>query len=199
MALSPRNFPSDILDAAVELMGRSGRLGTVRVRGTSMEPTLCETNVVAVDFAPRRVQRGDLVLFRQNDLLIVHRLVGRGRRRGVAPYLRARGDARIRLDPPVAPDWVVGRVVALDSGHGWRSLRGGRARAYAWLVAWHDLAWAALGAVARAAERGLAGVGVRVHLEARAHRLDRLLLHGAHRMLFERMHARIDSPSATAS
>jgi len=195
MPPGPRILSGDVLDAAVELMGRSGRLGTVRVRGTSMEPTLHERDVVAVDFAAGRPLRGDLLLFRQDELLIVHRFLGRGRRRGRPPYYRARGDGRIRLDPPVAPERVVGRVVALDDGSGWRSLRGAAARVYARLLAWHDLGWAAVGVAARATERALAGIGVHVHLEARAMRIDRWLLHAAHRALFARVHARIAPPS----
>ncbi len=191
------NFTVDLLDAAVELMGRSGRNGQVRVRGTSMLPTLVEGQIVFVDFAPGRLARGDVLLFRLDDLLIVHRLVGEVWRRDGRHYYRARGDGRIHLDPPVVPERVVGRVVALFNADGWWSIRGRAARTYAWFLAWHALLWAAIGVMARGIERALARLGITVWLQARVRAGDRRLLTWIHRMLFERVHERVSAPPAT--
>lgn len=197
MAPARLNLTVDQLDAAVELMGQSGRNGQVRVRGTSMLPTLVEGQIVFVDFAPGRLQRGDVVLFRLDDLLIVHRLVGEVRRRDGRHYYRARGDGRIHLDPPIVPERIVGRVVALCNANGWWSIRGRAARTYAWFLAWHALSWAAAGVLARVVDRVLALIRVDVWLQARVRAGDRRLLAWVHRMLFERIHERVSAPQAS--
>jgi len=73
------HLSAELLDAAVELMGRSGRGGTVRVRGRSMLPTLVEGQILAVEFNPDRLAHGDMLIFRQAGHLVVHRLLGRAR------------------------------------------------------------------------------------------------------------------------
>lgn len=195
MTAVPPSLSPDLLDAAVELMGRSGREGLIRVRGTSMVPTILPGQTLAVEFSPARLLRGDVMLFRLDDMLVVHRLLGPGRRRG-RRYLRARGDGRIRLDPPVFRDSVVGRVVAVRDGEVWRSMRGRAARGYAWSLAWHDYAWAAAAVVARVVERGLRRAGLPIHLEARVRDVDRWVLRRAHRLLFARVHPVVEPPNA---
>jgi phage repressor protein C with HTH and peptisase S24 domain len=69
----------EFLDAAVDLMGRAGRGGTVRVRGRSMVPTLTEGQLLAIEFSPDRLSRGDMLVYRQEGLLMVHRLLGHAR------------------------------------------------------------------------------------------------------------------------
>jgi hypothetical protein len=170
--------------AAVELMGHAGRRGTVRVRGESMQPTLRPGQLLAVDFAPQRLSRGDMLVFRQGDLLLVHRLLGSARPKDGRPRLRTRGDGTLGLDPPVDLDRVVGRVIALEDGSRWRTTRDRRARTYAWCLAWHDLFWAAV-----------AGVSPR-RLQWRVAVVDRRLLRAVHRTLFNRLHADVPRPEA---
>lgn len=193
MSTAPPNLSVEILDAAVELMGRSGRIGRLRVRGTSMVPTIVAGQVVAVDFSPERLARGDIVLFRYNDVLVVHRLVGRASRDG-RRYYRIRGDGRIRLDPPVDPEQIVGRVIALEHDGGWRGVRSLPARLYGRVLGWHDWVWAAAGVVARVAERAVSIAGI----ERIVCGVDRWLLRRVHRLLFERLHPRVDPPAAPA-
>ena len=52
MSENPDKLTVELLDAAVDLMGRQGRGGTLRVRGVSMIPTLIGRQLVAVEFAP---------------------------------------------------------------------------------------------------------------------------------------------------
>jgi signal peptidase I len=199
MARSDRlRLPVDLLDAAAELMGRAGRGGTVRVNGRSMEPTLRGGQVLAIEFAPARLRCGDMLVFRQVDYLVVHRLLGRTRR-GAAGSYRTRGDGLPGLDPPVDPRRVVGRVVAVESGGRWCSVRGAAARAYGRLVAWHALAWSAARYVALRVEAALRRMRIRMPLGALVEAGDRRLLHGVHRMLFARLHREIPCPPEAAS
>jgi len=187
------NLPPELLDAAVEMIAESGRIGKLVVRGTSMLPTLGEGQTVAVDFSPERLMRGDLIVFRQHDDLVVHRLVGYGNRDGRA-YYRARGDGRGYLDPPLYPESVAGRVVALSDGDAWRSLRGSAARLYGLQFAWHNYCWAAAGVLARAVERLLSRVRLRLPLAAVVQAVDHRLLRMAHRFLFVLAHREIPRP-----
>lgn len=169
-------FPAEWLDEAVELLGRDGRRGTIPVFGQSMRPTLLEGQLLAVEFRPERLRRGDVLLLRQESGLVVHRLVGRTRR-----GLRTRGDATILLDPPQQPGQVKGRIIAVRDAFGWRDMRGAPAQIYATCLAWHDLFWAALGAVA-------ARVDPRIRNWLGG--LDRALLSVVHGLLFRSLHRR---------
>jgi len=127
-------LPPHWLDAAVELLARTGTRGTLVVRGASMEPMLGPGAVISVDFAPSRLRCGDLLVFQQAGFLVVHRLV-RGHPAG-GGSLRTQGDACPDPDPPVASDSVLGRVTAIQrSPDLWLSVDDGRARLYARCIA----------------------------------------------------------------
>jgi len=185
---------SELVLAAVELMGRDGRRGTVRVRGRSMDPTLRPGQLLEIDFSPERPARGDMLVFRQGDLLLVHRVLGPARPLDGQLRLRTRGDGVSNLDPPLDLDRVVGRVVAIEDGERWRSTRDRTARAYAWCVAWHDLFWAAVAVAFRPLDRGLRGMKIALRIGPLVASLDRGLLRLAHRALFDRLHS--DVPRA---
>jgi hypothetical protein len=135
-----------MLDAAVELIGKTGRLGSVEVSGSSMFPTFAEVERLAVEFSPQRLEFGDVLVFRQRGILVVHRLVQRQQNEGLL-RLRTRGDGTISLDPWLDPGSVIGRVVAVGYADGtWRCLRNFRARLYGHALALHGLVWGGLGA-----------------------------------------------------
>ncbi len=195
-----RTPPPEWLDAAVELMGRSGRGGVLPIQGRSMVPTIEPGQRVSVEFVHGPFRRGDLLLFRQMDYLVVHRLLGRSRRRpGQPDALRLRGDGVSVLDPPVEPSRVVGRVRAIESpgGVGWRSIEGRWARAYAGSVAAHALVWAALAVVARLGDRAVARLGAPTPFARWTAAMDRGLLGFAHRALFRTLHPSIPPPRET--
>ncbi len=185
---------AELVLAAVELMGRAGRDGTVRVQGQSMLPTLRPGQLLAVEFAPRALARGDLLLFRQGGLLLVHRSLGRARPSAGRILLRTRGDGAPTLDPPVDPAHVVGRVIAVAQGPCWRSFRGPAGRTYGWCVAWHALFWAAVGLLLQHIEAGARRANLRLDLRWRASRIDRLLLRAVHALLFDLAHPRGPKP-----
>jgi len=178
-----------MLDAAVELIGKSGRLGAVAVTGSSMFPTFARVQRLAVEFSPANLASGDVVVFRQRETLVVHRLIQR-QERGGSMRLRTRGDGRIAFDPWVDPGAVIGRVVAIGYGDGsWRNLRNLRARFYGRALALHGLAWGGLGAVL-VKFGGQGGADWRWRLG----RLDQFKLRLAHGLFFRGMHPFVPQP-----
>jgi hypothetical protein len=186
---------SRLTEQALDLLREEGGAAGVVVRGSSMLPTLAEGQEVAVDLAADPLRPGELLLFRQHDYLAIHRLVGTGRRLDGRPCLRTRGDGRSALDPPLNREDVRGRIVAVREAGGWRDLTARRARLYARAVAAHDLAWAAVAAVARRLDRAIAFTGLEPSLAVAM--LDRALLRLAHRVLFARCHPRVAGPART--
>ncbi len=186
----------DRLDAAVDLMGRSGRGAILPMKGESMLPTLRPGQLVAVDLAPSGFDLGDLMLFRQVDYLVVHRFLGPASREDGMPRFRSRGDGSLGLDAPVDRARVLGKVVAIEERGQWWSLESGGARLWAIAMALHDLCWAAAGVAAGDIERRLRRLGLRIGLQAWVARVDRFLLGVAHRSLFGRMHRRSARPPA---
>lgn len=149
----------------------------------SMVPHLRGGDLLLVRRAQGAPARGHLIVFRQNDYLVVHRYLGGARTPDGRPCYRTRGDGRSALDPPVLAADVVARAVAVRSGGTWRSLDGPAAGVYARMVAWHDLFWAAAAVAAQRA--GLGGI---------AAALDRGLLRLGAPLVFPLLHRRIAPP-----
>ena len=178
-----------MLDAAVELIGRSGCLGSVTVDGVSMHPTFGGVERLAVEFSPKSLHYGDILVFRQRETLVVHRLVQR-RRRGGELRLRTRGDGTIAFDLWLEPERVIGRVVAVGYPGGvWRNVRGSGGRLYARLLGAHGLCWGALGAVA--IKYGGSGGP---DWQRRLGWLDRFMLAIAHALLFRVFNPVVPAP-----
>ncbi len=199
MQTTPADLSDAMLDAAVELLGRSGGSGMVRVQGVSMLPMLRPGQRLAVEFSPARLGAGDLLLFRQGAELVVHRLLGRGGGARGPSYYRTRGDGVPRLDPPVDPANVVGRVTAVEQPAGWRDVRGRPARLYGRCLAWHDRFWSLVQHGASRLDPALERIHWRLRLRPRVAALDRGLLYAAHRLLFAAFHRRIPEPPGLAA
>jgi len=80
------------LDAALALLGEVGGTGVLPMIGLSMRPTLPDGSEILVDFSARSFRPGDLVVFRQNQDVVVHRYLGRAHSPDRRPCLRTRGD-----------------------------------------------------------------------------------------------------------
>ena len=149
--------PSGVLrEEALQVMlsTHGSAIVLVTMGDTSMVPHLWGGDaVLAVPLAvaPRW---GDLLLYRQSDYWVVHRCLGSLVARAGRAGVRTRGDGRNALDPFVAAEDVLARVTALRRGGVWRSLEGRPARAYSYLLAWHDLFWAVAGVAGRKAGLG---------------------------------------------
>src|SRR5580700_1786408 len=85
--------------------------GTVqlKVAGASMVPALWPGDMVTVRRCDLlEIEPDRIIVFRQNERLIVHRML-----RWAGDRVVARGDARSRCDEPVRTDEVLGRVESI--------------------------------------------------------------------------------------
>jgi signal peptidase I len=92
-------------DLVADVARISGKV-QLKVAGASMVPTLWPGDLVSVCCCdPSELQPDSIIVFRQKERLIVHRLMHRAGGRVVT-----RGDARPSLDDPIDPGDIVGRV-----------------------------------------------------------------------------------------
>ena len=165
------------------LASRGTALVTIVPGDRSMEPTLRGGDAILAVPLTGGPARGDLIVFRQNDDLVVHRYIGPARTPAGESCWRTRGDGRMELDPPLHPSSARARAAAVRVGGVWRSVEGRSSRLYARLIAWHDLAWA--GAIHVARPLGLA---------APVAAIDRALLRLATRAALPWVHREITVP-----
>ena len=94
-------------------------------RGTSMNPTLCASDLLEIEaYDDRPLRIGDIIFFMppEADCPAVHRVV-----RVTSEGIRTKGDNNSRLDPwLIRPEDVIGRVVWAARGKKRRRIYGGR-------------------------------------------------------------------------
>ena len=109
--ISQAHLQSACCDLIADIARNQGQV-QLKVAGASMVPSLWPGDLVTVRRCdPSELQPGSIVVFRQNERLVVHRLVrwvDSTRRAGGC--IVARGDARPRYDQPVKACEVLGRV-----------------------------------------------------------------------------------------
>lgn len=96
-------------ELAGEVLRSSGHL-RLQVTGWSMLPTILPGDTLLIEPASsERVVKGDIVLFRRDRRLFVHRVSGKS---GCAGDLRiiTQGDGMRRADPPVSAAQLLGKV-----------------------------------------------------------------------------------------
>ena len=106
---------SAALATVLNLWGQQGHQNLLDITGTSMWPFLREGDRVYVQHGNGTIRWGDVILFRQHERLIVHRLVF-SRRQGPTTQHLMLGDNRLYPDAPVGREEVVGRVTAIHRG-----------------------------------------------------------------------------------
>ncbi len=96
-------------ELAGEVLRSSGRL-RLRVTGWSMVPTIFPGDTLVIEQASsERVGKGDIVLFRRDRRLFVHRVSGKSGSTGGLQII-TQGDGMRRPDPPVSSARVLGKV-----------------------------------------------------------------------------------------
>lgn len=114
--LSSKTYvPPQVVDAALHSWGESGRQSTFTVIGQSMEPFLFAGDELLIVHGKEDIHVGGLIAYRKGHSLVVHRLLRMVRVSG-EPLMQLQGDNNDRPDPPVQPDRLVGRVVAVRRG-----------------------------------------------------------------------------------
>jgi len=95
-------------DLAAETLTRTGRL-RFRSAGSSMLPSLRPGDVLDFVVPSGPIAPGDIVLWRREDRLFVHRVISSDDR-----HVRTRGDALLHADPPVAHAEVIGTLESYE-------------------------------------------------------------------------------------
>lgn len=141
--------PPHLAQLAEAGLQRAGHVW-LKVAGASMLPLLRDGDrVELLPLAPERLRRGDLLVFRQGEHLVVHRLVAR---RGGCWI--ARGDNLPQADPPIPRAAILGRVRRVDGAAGLLDLDRPPWPLAQAALGW--LAWARLGGRRRARVLGWA-------------------------------------------
>lgn len=84
----------------------------LRVNGTSMSPLLMYGDSVILETTPpETLRRGDIIAFRFDQQTITHRIIAREPQR-----ILTLGDNLRQPDPPLSPEAILGRVIALEKG-----------------------------------------------------------------------------------
>jgi signal peptidase I len=103
-------------DDAARKLAKSGQSFDIPIHGQSMGSTLPDGALVRVSFEDgTNVAIGDVVIFREREQLVAHRVICRAAKRRL---LLTRGDARISPDVPVAFSRILGRVTGIVGSDG---------------------------------------------------------------------------------
>ncbi len=137
---APKGFRPELLAPLLRDLASDGTVAEMTIHGTSMHPTLLDGDRIQLAPATAAETRiGDIVMRTGGAGPIIHRLVGWWPARN-GWRLLTKGDNARRLDVPLSPDDLVGRVVARVRGGAVRQLDGvkmrlcGRTRAAASFV-----------------------------------------------------------------
>ena len=119
--ISEAHLQSACCDLIADVARNQGQV-QLKVAGASMVPALWPGDLVTVRSCDSsELQPGSIVVFRQNERLVVHRLMRADFARWVDSThwadgcLVTRGDARSRCDKPVKAGEVLGRVESADA------------------------------------------------------------------------------------
>lgn len=100
------------LDISAQLLGAGYRV-QFRAHGTSMRPAIRHGETVIVEAVePAAVRAGDILLYRQRQRPLAHRVVQIHKDGDAVAAFVLRGDAKAGCDAPVRPEQVLGRVLS---------------------------------------------------------------------------------------
>jgi signal peptidase I len=88
-----------------------------RISGFCMVPVIGHGDTLVIQHGRDRIRRGDIIVFRQDGKLAVHRLIRR-EKTATGEKFYTKGDRRPFFDPPVHPDQVQGKVIESRGAHG---------------------------------------------------------------------------------
>lgn len=108
-------FHPSLVETALDLWQAAGRRQWLTAAGTSMLPLIREGDHLLVDLSPFSPRPGDIVVARQANGLVAHRVIAI-RLHGATYRILTQGDHVRWQDPPRAPADLLGRVIARSRG-----------------------------------------------------------------------------------
>ncbi len=127
-------LPRSVLEGTLDLWSQASERHFFPIVGGSMFPLLQEGDQVLVAHGAANARRGDIILFRQAETTIAHRLL-HIRKSADAILFIAKGDNVPHADPPVSASAVIGRVVAIRRANRLMSLETPRQRIFGAVIA----------------------------------------------------------------
>jgi len=101
-----------IIEMQAEVFEKHGE-GWFRIISGSMRPLIeVQDRILAKRVAPSEVQPGDIILFKNSDVLVTHRVIRIFKRNGKTMILQ-KGDAGGSAGT-IAPESVLGKIVAIE-------------------------------------------------------------------------------------
>lgn len=108
--VDPNHISSDVVDATLDIWGKVGKRSQIRITGNSMRPLFRAGDRILIQHGVDGFRRGDVLVFRVADQIVVHRLLDI-RADQNRSYLLTKGDSVLRPDPWFSCDQVIGRVI----------------------------------------------------------------------------------------
>ena len=110
-----RILKDELAELGGELL-KDRHLVRFRMRGHSMYPVFKDGDIGTVEKCdPAELKRGDIIVFRQGETMVAHRLVKRVKKDDDM-FLVARGDRIAKADAPVPAGALIGRIVVFSRG-----------------------------------------------------------------------------------
>ena len=131
--------PAHLFDTAARFWSQADQKHWVPVAGNSMAPFLKAGDEVQVAHQAGALRRGDVVVIRQDERLMVHRVLKPVPELEPEPIL-TQGDHNRHQDPPAPRSRLLGRVCAVRRRGRESSLDTRRWRTVGWLIASGQLA-----------------------------------------------------------
>jgi signal peptidase I len=131
-------LPDHILLGALDVWGASGEQHFIPVSGSSMLPLIQDGDQALVIHGVTGIRRGDMVVFRQQGKMVVHRVL-RVNLQTNSPTFLIKGDNNLSVDPPVQAEEIVGRVLLIKRGEKTLAID-----TYPWRMVGRAIAWGTL-------------------------------------------------------
>jgi signal peptidase I len=105
-----------VVSTALDAWAEAGKRSVITVTGQSMRPLLRDGAAVVIEHGATGIGFGDVVLFRQKETLMVHRVV-RVCTKGQQRQYMTKGDRCLRYDPQrLDEDQIIGRLIGVVKG-----------------------------------------------------------------------------------
>lgn len=127
------NISGEMLHAIVNIWDQTSERFTVPIVGRSMYPLIREGDNVLVECGYSQIRRGDIIAFRSENKLIVHRVLTISEK-GTGFSVTTKGDNVPHPDPVVSHREIIGKVSAIKRGEKMLSLDTFAGRSTGWLI-----------------------------------------------------------------